>query len=104
MEIISRTFNRVLTYVLRLAKDIIVPKDPTFSQVHPHLENTFFWPHFNDCIGAIDGTHIKMAVLNRAKIAHLNKHNETSQNVMVVCDFNMRFTFVLVGWCDAPGF
>jgi hypothetical protein len=66
--------------------------------VHPHLENPSFWPHFNDCIGAIDGTHIKMVVPNRTKIAHLNRHNETSQNVMVVCDFDMRFTFVLTGW------
>jgi hypothetical protein len=98
LETISRTFNRVLTCVLRLAKDIIVPKDPTFSEVHPHLENPSFWPHFNNCIGAIDGTHIKMVVPNRDKIAHLNRHNETSQNVMAICDFDMRFTFVLAGW------
>jgi hypothetical protein len=50
METITRTFNKVLTCVLRLAKDIIVPKDPTFSEVHPHLENPSFLPHFNDCI------------------------------------------------------
>ena len=30
METVSRTFNRVLTCLLRLAHDIIVPKDPTF--------------------------------------------------------------------------
>jgi hypothetical protein len=89
METIIRTFNRVLTRVLRLAKDIIVPKDPTFSEVRPHLENPSFWPHFNDCIGAIDGTHIKMVVPNRTKIPHLNRHNETSQNVMAACDFDM---------------
>jgi hypothetical protein len=66
--------------------------------VHPHLENPSFWPHFNNCIGAIDGTHMKMVVPNRDKIAHLNRHNETSQNVMAICDFDMRFTFVLAGW------
>jgi hypothetical protein len=39
-----------------------------------------------------------MVVPNRIKIAHLNGHNETSQNVMAVCDFDMGFTFVLAGW------
>jgi hypothetical protein len=78
LETISRTFNRVLTCVLRLAKDIIVPKDPTFLEVHPHLENPSFWPYFNNCVGAIDGTHIKMVVPNSTKIAHMNRPNETS--------------------------
>jgi len=36
METVSRTFNKVLTCLLRLAHDIIVPKDPTFSEVHPN--------------------------------------------------------------------
>jgi hypothetical protein len=28
----------------------------------------------------------------------MNRHGYCSQNVMVVCDFDMRFTFVVVGW------
>ena len=64
-------------------------------QVHPNIENTAFWSHFNDCIGAIDGTHIKVVVAKSKRIPYLNMHNETSQNVLVVCDFDMRFTFVL---------
>ncbi|XP_015645974.1 protein ALP1-like [Oryza sativa Japonica Group] len=98
LETISRTFNRVLTCLLRLAHDIIVPKDPTFSEVHPNLENPAFWPHFNDCIGAIDGTHVNVVVPKSKRVPYLNRHNETSQNVLVVCDFDMRFTFVLLGW------
>jgi hypothetical protein len=98
METISRTFNRVLGCLLRLAHDIIVPKDPTFSEVHTNLENPAFWPYFNDCIGAIDGTHVKVVVDKSERIPYLNRHNETSQNVLAVCDFDMRFTFVLSGW------
>ena len=78
METASRTFSRVLTCLLRLAHDIIVPKDPTFSEVHPRLENPAFWPHFNDCIGAIDGTHVKLVVPKSKRIPYLNRHNETS--------------------------
>jgi hypothetical protein len=98
METVSRTFNRVLTCLLKLAHDNIRPKDPTFSEVHPNLENPVFWPHFNECIGAIDGTHIKVVVDKSKRIPYLNRHNETSQNVLVVCDFDMRFTFVSSGW------
>lgn len=98
LETVSRTFSRVLTCLLKLAHDNIAPKDPTFAEMHPNLENPAFWPNFNDCIGAIDGTHIKVVVDKSKRIPYLNRHNETSQNVLVVCDFDMRFTFVLSGW------
>jgi len=98
LETVSRTFNRVLTCLLRLAHDIIVPKDPTFSELHPNLEKPGIYPHFNDCTGAIDGTHVKLVVDKSKRIPYLNRHNETSQNVLVVCDFDMRYTFVLSRW------
>ena len=66
--------------------------------MHPNLENPAFWPHFNDCIGAIDGTHVNVVVDKSKRVPYLNRHNETSQNVLAVCDFNMRFTFVMSGW------
>jgi hypothetical protein len=31
-------------------------------------------------------------------IQHMCRKGRTIQNVMVVCDFDMRFTFVLAGW------
>uniref|UniRef100_A0A0E0E4R4 DDE Tnp4 domain-containing protein n=1 Tax=Oryza meridionalis TaxID=40149 RepID=A0A0E0E4R4_9ORYZ len=68
------------------------------AEAHPNLENPDFWPHFNDCIGAIDGTHVKVEVAKSRRIQYLNRHNETTQNVLAVCDFDMRFTFVLSGW------
>jgi hypothetical protein len=29
---------------------------------------------------------------------YIGRHGYKSQNVMVICDFNMRFTFVVTGW------
>jgi hypothetical protein len=29
---------------------------------------------------------------------YIGRHGYPSQNVMAVCDFNMRFTFVVIGW------
>jgi hypothetical protein len=42
--------------------------------------------------------HVKAVVDKNKRVPYLNRHNETNQNVLVVCDFDMRFTFVLSGW------
>ncbi|XP_020598411.1 putative nuclease HARBI1, partial [Phalaenopsis equestris] len=51
-----------------------------------------------NCIGAIDGTHVDARIPNHEKVAYIGRSGATTQNVMVVCDFNMCFTFVVAGW------
>ncbi|KAF7826541.1 putative nuclease HARBI1 isoform X1 [Senna tora] len=51
-----------------------------------------------DCIGAIDGTHISVHVPIEKLIPFTGRKRYTSTNVMAVCDFNMCFTFAWVGW------
>ena len=98
LETCNRKFEKVLACLINLAKDIIRPKDPQFTNVHPRLKNRKFTPFMDNCIGAIDGTHIEVVVPNATAVQHRNRHKEKSQNVMCVCDFDMRFTFVLAGW------
>ena len=95
---ISTKFTEVLYCVDRMAADYIKPRDPTFTVVHPTLRKPRFWPHFQNAIGAIDGTHIPVTVPANQKVMHMNRHGYTSENVMAVCDFDMRFTFVVTGW------
>ncbi|KAL6839536.1 hypothetical protein ACP4OV_030806 [Aristida adscensionis] len=97
-ETVSRKFDHVLRCVSKLAADIIKPRDSEFRTVHPRLQGPLFPPFFNDCIGAIDGTHIEVVVPRSMVVQYTGRHGYTSQNVMVVCDFDMRFTFVLAGW------
>jgi hypothetical protein len=66
--------------------------------VHSRLQEAHFSPHFHGAIGAIDGTHIPIVVPSSVMTAHFNRYQETTQNVLVVCDFDMRFTFVVAGW------
>jgi hypothetical protein len=98
LETISRRFNDVLESVHILAADNIKPKDPSFAVVHPKIREHRSWPHFKNCIGAIDGTHIEVTVPASEQAVHMNRHGYCSQNVMAVCDFDMRFTFVVAGW------
>lgn len=39
-----------------------------------------------------------MVVPTTETVQHTGRHGYTSQNVLAVCDFDMRFTFVVVGW------
>lgn len=98
LQTVHSKFNAVLTALLKLAQDIIRPKDPLFTTVHKKLLSPQYTPYLDNCIGAIDGTHIQVVVPNSAAVQHRNRHQEKSQNVMCVCDFDMRFTFVLAGW------
>ncbi|KAG6467173.1 hypothetical protein ZIOFF_075008 [Zingiber officinale] len=51
-----------------------------------------------DCIGAIDDTHIQASIPCHLRVPFIGKKGSLTQNVMVACDFDMCFTFVLHGW------
>ncbi|XP_066320550.1 protein ALP1-like [Miscanthus floridulus] len=81
-----------------LIGDIIRPLDPEFRTPHPRVRNPMFAPFFDNCIGAIDGTHIEVVVPKTELITHMNRKSKTSQNVLAICDFDLRFTFIVAGW------
>ena len=68
----------MLACLINLAKDIIRPKDPQFTNVHPRLKNRKFMPFMDNCIEAIDGTHIEVVVPNATAVQHRNRHKEKS--------------------------
>jgi hypothetical protein len=78
-----------------LSANNIKPKDQQFTAVHPRLQESHFFPHFHGAIGKIDGTHIPVVVPSSDTITHFGRYHHTAQNVMVACDFDMRFTFVV---------
>jgi hypothetical protein len=95
---ISRAFHKVLNCLVKLATDNIKPLDLEFQTVHPRLAQRRFAPFFNNCIGAIDGTHVPVVVPTSKVIQHTGRHGYSTQNVLAICDFDMRFTFVVTGW------
>ena len=96
--IVQNMFYKVLKCVLKLAVDIIKPKDPQFRTMHSRLMDRRFYPFFKDCIGAIGGTHIPVVVSKELFVQHLCHKSITTQNVMACCDFDMMFTFAIAGW------
>jgi hypothetical protein len=73
-------------------------KRPTFYNSASKTTRVTFSPHFHGAIGEIDGTHIPFIVPSSATITHFCQYRHTTQNVMAICDFDMRFTFVVAGW------
>ncbi|XP_042753118.1 uncharacterized protein LOC111906945 [Lactuca sativa] len=53
---------------------------------------------FKDYISAIDGTHVRASIPQNEEAKYVGQKRYPTQNIMVVCDFNMRFTFVWAGW------
>ncbi|XP_022843633.1 uncharacterized protein LOC111367135 isoform X3 [Olea europaea var. sylvestris] len=51
-----------------------------------------------DCIGAIDGTHVRASLPTNEQIPYIGRKGYPTQNIMVVCTFDMLFTFVWPGW------
>jgi hypothetical protein len=88
----------VLNCLYKLGKDNIKPVDRNFKDVHPRLQDARFWPHFKDVIGTIDGSHIPVEVPAEEVVNHTGRHDYTSQNLLAICDFDLRFTFAIAEW------
>jgi hypothetical protein len=75
-------------------------KQPTATDpIPPEIEeNDDFVGYFDDCFGAIDGTHIPAHLPNEISDPFRDRNHNLTQNVLGVCSFDLRFTYVLPGW------
>jgi hypothetical protein len=74
-------------------------KLPSVNQPHVKItSNPRFWPYFQNCIGAIDGTHVPITISEERAPPFRNRKGTLSQNVMLACDFDLNFTFISCGW------
>lgn len=55
------------------------------------------YPHLKNCIGAIDGTHIRAVILVDRQVRYIGRTGAVTQNVMAICDFDMHFTYASIG-------
>ncbi|XP_071681742.1 protein ALP1-like [Lolium perenne] len=92
-ETISRYFQQVVYAVGKLRGEMIKLAS---TNTPPKIKNNYRW--FPDCFGAIDGTHVTAKVPRSMYAAFRGRKYYTSQNVLAVVDFDMRFTYVLAAW------
>jgi hypothetical protein len=97
-ETISRKFYEVLNSTAAMAKDYLRPTNPNFRTVHKRIrKDKRAYPHFKDGIGALDGTHIRVSLSPEEQVKFIGKTGILTQNVLAICDFDMRFTYVAAG-------
>jgi len=64
----------------------------------PNRIDTAKYRYFEDCIGALDGTHIDAVVPNTPEFGpYRNRKKVMSQNILGVVDFDMCFIYKLAG-------
>ena len=75
-------------------------KAPLPGSAHPTIEvNWKFMPYFKKWIGALSRVHIPAHVLASCNpVAYCNCKGFLSQNFLGVCNFNLCFTYLRVGW------
>lgn len=60
----------------------------------------------HNCLGALDGTYIKVNVPQDDRPRYRTRKEEVATNILGVCDTKGNFMFVLVGWegfvADSP--
>jgi len=63
------------------------------------LNNARFYLWFEDCIRALDGTHVRASVPIEDQDRYRNRKDALSQNVLAAISFDgLKFTYVRAGW------
>ncbi|KAA0063430.1 putative nuclease HARBI1 [Cucumis melo var. makuwa] len=92
-ETVSRHFNLVLLEVLWLHDELLKkPQLVTNSCTDPR------WKWFENCLGALDGTYIKVNVSATDHPRYRTRKSKVAINVLGVCNTKGDFVFVLSGW------
>lgn len=97
LETIRHYFKLLLWAVLEFPKLIIRPNLNYNNGAEHHVPDRNKHLLFQDCICAIDGTHVRAILPWDQRMNFIRWKGFLTQNVLAACNFNLWFTFVLVG-------
>ncbi|PPD83716.1 hypothetical protein GOBAR_DD19343 [Gossypium barbadense] len=92
-ETVSRAFHSVLNAVIRL-QDVLFKKPEPITADSSDTR----WKWFKNCLGALDGTHIKIRVPTVDKPRYRTRKGDIATNMLGVCTPEMQFVYVLPSW------
>ena len=104
-QTMSRHFNVVINAIFRLHEILLKkPKWPTqyftMDMCLYEMTNKMFFTHWQNCLGALDGIHIKVnvSVSGRPRYRSRKGNMLATTNILGVCSQNGEFIFVMYGW------
>ncbi|XP_022030420.2 uncharacterized protein LOC110931331 [Helianthus annuus] len=106
-ETIHRHFYRVLAAVLRMSADIIKPAANYNDDVPAHiLNNPPYYPMFKNCIGAIDGTHVRASAQLNEQSKSLDAYEACTRrrSLWDEDDVDYKYYVVDVGYPNTRGY
>ncbi|KAJ0024255.1 hypothetical protein Pint_07324 [Pistacia integerrima] len=92
-ETVSRNFHAVLNAILRMHTILLKEPEPITEDSTDER-----WKWFKNCLGTLDGTHIRVQVPAHDKPRYRTRKNEIATNVLTVCTPKMQFIYILPGW------
>lgn len=85
----NRHFHRALNAILSLEDHYL--QQPTGDIVPKEIkEKRRFYPFFKDCIGTIDGTHIRVRVPSKDAPRYCSRKGCPTNNALVACTFDLK--------------
>jgi hypothetical protein len=92
---VSVSFHEILDIMMTFRSTLYVK--PDISKVPAAIANSpnYFSPYFDNCIGAIDGSHIPAWTTNEV---YRNRKGFISQNVLFAVNFDLTIQYCLSGW------
>ncbi|KAI5336060.1 hypothetical protein L3X38_026194 [Prunus dulcis] len=90
---VSKYFHECLKAMIRCQKDFWKSPEPV-----PENSTDYRWKWFKNCLGALDGTYIRVKVPEREKPKYITRKGEIATNVLGVCSQDLQFIYVLAGW------
>ncbi|KAG5010861.1 hypothetical protein JHK87_019376 [Glycine soja] len=97
-ETISSQFNNVLRDVMKVSEDYL-----KFHTYNLEGLEAIKWSWFENCVVALDGTHIPVLVFLEDRPKYRNRKSNVSTNVLAACGPDLRFIYVLPGWERSVG-
>ena len=76
----------------------VIIKPPTTETQSLIRDNPKLYPFFQDCIGAVDGSHYYTCPPGEFTEVFRNRKGFVTTNVMTTVDFKGRFIYILAGW------
>jgi hypothetical protein len=92
-ETVSRHFNSCLLAILKLHQVLLKKLEPI-----PEDCSDFRWKHFKNCLGALDGTHVKVTVPIRLKGRYRSRKGDIVTNVLGVCAPDRYAVYIYSTW------
>ncbi|CAN1842256.1 hypothetical protein LINPERHAP1_LOCUS36794 [Linum perenne] len=90
---VCAVLHTILTSILRLHQTLYRKVVPVPEHCHHP-----YWKHFKNCLGALDGTHIKIRARIQDQPRYRNTKGEVSINILGMCNPDCQFIYCLAGW------